>query len=101
MAVAESVPHVSAMKKMRISDNMLKHMFRSSVFKLKNHVLETDMQRKIDDLTTQLAAFTDELSNLNPFLITEATVKKAMVLHPNNKAGKKVVQDALRAAKQD
>ncbi|GLA76945.1 hypothetical protein AtubIFM55763_008823 [Aspergillus tubingensis] len=60
-----------------------------------------DMQRKIDNLTTQLAAFTDELSNLNPFLIAEATVKKAMALHSNNKAGKKVVQDALRAAKQD
>ncbi|GLA62651.1 hypothetical protein AtubIFM56815_007177 [Aspergillus tubingensis] len=60
-----------------------------------------DMQRKIDKLATQLAAFTDELSNLNPFLIADATVNKAMALHPNNKAGKKVVQDALRAAKQD
>ncbi|RAH57911.1 hypothetical protein BO85DRAFT_438143 [Aspergillus piperis CBS 112811] len=45
-----------------------------------------NMQRKINNLSTHLAAFTDEL---NPFLIAEATVKEAMALHPNDKAGKK------------
>ncbi|GKZ78718.1 hypothetical protein AnigIFM56816_002493 [Aspergillus niger] len=59
-----------------------------------------EMQRKIDNLATRLTAFTNELSNLNPFLIAEETVKEAMALHPNDKAGKKVVQDALRAARQ-
>ncbi|GKZ98991.1 hypothetical protein AnigIFM60653_000336 [Aspergillus niger] len=59
-----------------------------------------EMQRKIDNLATRLTVFTNELSNLNPFLIAEETVKEARALHPNDKAGKKVVQDALRAARQ-
>ncbi|RAK90592.1 hypothetical protein BO79DRAFT_216161 [Aspergillus costaricaensis CBS 115574] len=39
-----------------------------------------EMQRKIDNLATRLAAFTDELRNLNPFLIAEETVKEAMII---------------------
>lgn len=41
MAVAESFPHASTMEKMRIADEILKHICRNSVLRLKNHALDS------------------------------------------------------------